>query len=73
MSGVKFKVTRDTITYTLGICGSIYMTVLAEGPLTERLPFLVIFAGLLVTPSTLRKDDRPKERIRAAKESEEAE
>lgn len=73
MSGVKFKITRDTISYTLGVLGTIYETVLAEGPASERLPFLVIFAGLITAPAFLRKDDRIKERVQARTSSEKAE
>lgn len=64
------KITRDTISYTLGVLGTIYETVVSDGPAGERLPFLVIFVGLLTAPAFLRKDDRIKEKVKASEEAE---
>jgi hypothetical protein len=55
------KITRDTLSYTLGFLGSIYETVIAQGPVGERLPFLVIFVGIITAPAFLHKDDKAKE------------
>ncbi len=47
---------RDNLSYGLGFLGCVYETVIADGPAGERLPFLVIFAGLITAPAVLHKD-----------------
>jgi hypothetical protein len=54
------KVTRDTISYAIGVLGTIYETVIAEGDPGDRLPFLVIFVGLITAPAFLHRDDRSR-------------
>jgi hypothetical protein len=62
------RITRDTISYTIGVLGTIYETVIANGSPAERLPFLVIFVGLITAPAILHKDEK-----REAKRDEEEE
>lgn len=64
------RLTRDGLSYGLGFLGTIYETVVAGGPAAERLPFLVIFVGLITAPAFLRKDDRAKEKVKADGEVE---
>lgn len=52
------RLTRDTLSYTLGFAGCVYETVIADGTAGERLPFLVIFAGLITAPAILHKDSK---------------
>lgn len=58
MTRVHLRITRDTVTYLVGLAGTGYVTVFMSGSPLERAPLLTIFVGLLVTPAALRKGDR---------------
>ena len=61
MRGRSVKITRDTVTYLIGAIGTVYVTVFMEGSAGERLPFLVIFAGIITAPAFLHRDEKARD------------
>lgn len=64
------RITRDTISYVIGVLGTIYVTVLQDGTPGERLPWLVVFVGLITAPAILHKDEKREAKKEEVEEEE---